>query len=152
MVAVAVAVIAAVAAPVHAESHGSVGIGPALLFTGASGDALRWTVAGELLGEGRWGGGVAWHAIGGADRAGVVAVRLSTQAAASPPKLWLRLHVEAGLALEARDPMAGTGLSVAVRLWRAVALVVDSNAHLVFDGVDGTRLTISTAMLAAIAW
>lgn len=140
------------AAPAAAETHGSVGLGPALLFTGERGDATRYTVAAEVLGGGGLGGGVALHAIGGPDRLGVAALRFSMQAAASPPKLWLRLHGELGLALDDRHPMAGGGVTATLRIWRAAAVVFDGNAHLLLDGVSGTRLAVSGAALAAIAW
>jgi hypothetical protein len=147
-----VLVVLAVAAPAGAETHGSVAAGPALLLTGARGDATRWTVATEVLGARGLGAGIALHAIGGADRFGVAALRFSAQAAAAPPKLWLRLHLEAGLAMDDRDAMAGLGLTVTLRIWRAAALVFDGNAHLLLAGITGTRLTISGAALAAIAW
>lgn len=138
-----------------ADTHGSVGIGPALLLTGDRGDATRVTVAAEVLGlgpAGRFGGGLALHAIGGPDRLGVAALRVSMQAGAAPPKLWLRLHGELGLAVDDRDPMAGLGFTATLRLWRVAAVVFDGNAHLVIDGVAETRLAVSGAVLAALAW
>jgi hypothetical protein len=135
-----------------AETHGSIGVGPSLLLSGERGDSLRYSIAAEVLGPRGLGGGVALHGIGGPDRLGVAALRFSAQVAASPPRLWLRLHGELGLALEDRDPMAGVGLTATLRLWRAASLVFDGNAHLVLDGVEDTRLAISGATLAAIAW
>jgi hypothetical protein len=138
-----------------AQTHGSLGVGPALLLTGDRGDATRVTVAAEVLGlgpAGRFGGGLALHALGGPDRLGVAALRLSMQAGAAPPKLWLRLHGELGLAVDDRAPMAGLGLTATLRIWRAAAVVFDGNAHLVIDGVPDTRLAVSGAVLAAIAW
>jgi hypothetical protein len=192
MVALAVAV---AAGPAAADVHGSIGIGPALLLTGAAGDATRWTVAAEVLvsrraqkspgstssgdsghsgdsgdstdagsaahpgpaasspGFGAWGGGLALHGFGGGGGdVGVVAARLSVQAGAAPPRLWLRLHTEAGLALRRRAPMVGLGLAVSLRVWRPLALVIDANAHLVIDGIEETRLAVSAATLAALAW
>ncbi len=122
------------------------------MLSGQRGEPLRFTIAGELLGSHGYGGGLALHSIGGPDRLGVAALRFSMQAAASPPKLWLRLHAELGLALDDRHPMAGAGLTATLRLWRAAALVFDGNAHLLLDGIDGTRLAVSGAVLAAIAW
>lgn len=143
--------LAAFAAPARAETHGFVGLGPALLATGARGEALRLSLAAEVL-RGRYGGGLALHAIGGPDRLGVAALRGSLQAAAAPPKLWLRLHGELGLALDARLPMAGAGLSATLRVVGPVAVVLDGNGHLVIDGVADTRLVLSGALLAAVAW
>jgi hypothetical protein len=74
------------------------------------------------------------------------------QAGAAPPRLWLRLHGELGLAIDGRDPMAGLGLTATLRLWRAAAVVFDANAHLVIDGIAETRLAVSGAVLAAVAW
>jgi hypothetical protein len=139
-------------APAAAETHGSLGLGPALLLTGPRGAPLRYTLAGELLGARGFGGGLALHSIGGPDRLGVAALRGSLQAAAAPPRLWLRLHGELGLALDDRHPMAGAGLTTTLRVWRAAALVLDANGHLLLDGVDGTRLSLSLAVLAAVAW
>ncbi|MEZ4360781.1 MAG: hypothetical protein R3B48_11410 [Kofleriaceae bacterium] len=152
--ATALSAVALCAAPraATAQVHGHVGVGPALLLTGAGGDATRWTVAGELLGRGRWGGGAALHALGGRGQHGLAVLRLAAQLGAAPPKLWLRGHVEAGLSLAARDPVAGLGATVTLRVWRGVALVVETDAHLVVRGVADTRLTLSAATLAAVAW
>lgn len=143
--------LAAFAAPARAETHGFVGLGPALLATGARDEAFRLSLAAEVL-RGRYGGGLALHAIGGPDRLGVAALRVCLQAAAAPPKLWLRLHGELGLALADRLPMAGAGLSATLRVAGPVAVVLDGNGHLVIDGVADTRLVLSGALLAAVAW
>ncbi len=139
-------------APASAETHGYLGIGPSLLATGARGDSLRYTLSSELLTSRGLGGGLALHSIGGPDRHGVAALRFSMQAAASPPRLWLRLHVELGLALDDHHPMGGAGLTATLRLLGPASLVFDGNAHLLLDGVDGTRLALSVATLAALAW
>jgi hypothetical protein len=142
----------AITPPAEAEVHGSFGAGPALLLTGRGGDATRWSVAGELTGSGRLGGGLALSGVGGRGEHGVVTARLSAQVAAAPPKLWLRLHGEAGVALAARDPVVGGGATATLRLWHTFALIVDGNAHLVVRDVEATRLTVSVAALLGAAW
>jgi hypothetical protein len=149
---VALVALLATARPAGAEVHGSLGAGQALLLTGRGGDATRWSVAGELTGGGRLGGGLALSGVGGRGEHGVATARLSAQVAAAPPKLWLRLHGEAGVALAARDPVLGGGATATLRLWRALALIVDGNAHLVVRDVEATRLTISVAALLGAAW
>lgn len=140
------------AARSHAEVHGVLGVGPTVLLTGGRGDALRGSAVLELHAPGGLGGGVAVHAAGGGDGKGLAVARLSAQAAASPPRLWLRLHADAGLALSAPAPVVGAGIAVTVRLWRAASLVVEGDAHLIVDGVADTRLLTGLTMLTALAW
>lgn len=143
--------VAAAPSAARAETHGTVGVGPALLLTGARGEPLRLALSAEVL-RGRFGGGLALHALGGPDRLGVAALRVSMQAAAAPPKLWLRLHGEVGLAVDERLPMAGAGLSATLRVIGPAALALEGNGHLIVDGVAGARLALSAAVLAAVAW
>ncbi|MBK7535266.1 MAG: hypothetical protein IPI49_07795 [Myxococcales bacterium] len=153
--------------------HGSLGVGPALLLSGDLGDVLRVSAVLEFFGSPelferpqrlersarpgrfrRWrlGGGAALHAVGGDERLGLAVARLSMQAAASPPRLWLRLHAEAGLALSSSAPVVGAGASATVRVLGAASVVIEANSHLVVDGVAQTRLLTSAAALAALAW
>lgn len=135
-----------------ADWRGHLAAGPALAVTGDGGEPLRLAAAAELWGPRRLGAGLALHVLGGRERLGLATLRLSVQAAASPPRLFLRLHGELGAALATPAPALGAGLAVTLRLWGALGVVAQAHSHLVIDGVDETRLVTSLAVLGAIVW
>lgn len=73
------------------------------------------------------------------------------EAAAARPRLAIDLHGDAGVAYpDARLAVGGGGTT---QLWLAGPLAVglDSSAHLVLDGVDGTELILAGALTVRLA-
>jgi hypothetical protein len=133
------------------RDHGSIGAGGALLLTGDGGDRLRLDVAGDLKLAGRFGVLAAWRAADDHHR-GLVTAGLVFEGAAARPRLVLDLHADLGADLDARAPLLGGGIRTTLRLTGPLGLVFDGGAHLVIDGLDGTRLVIAGSTLLALCW
>ena len=72
------------------------------------------------------------------------------EAAAARPRLVIDLHAEAGAALP--DPRLAVGGGAITQLWLVgpLAIGLDSSAHLVLDGVDGTELILAGALTVRV--
>lgn len=145
--------VAAAPALAHADTamHGSLGVGGALVATGADGDRQRADVQLDLEPGGRWGRYgilVALRAFDGTHD-GLLTGGLVFDAAAARPKLLLQLHVDAGVDLDVDRPLAGAGLRTTLGLVGPVGLVLDTAGYLVVDGLDGTRFEITLDALVA---
>ena len=73
------------------------------------------------------------------------------EAAAARPRLVVDLHGDAGAALP--DARLAVGGGATTQLWLAgpLAIGLDSSAHLVLDGVDGTELVLAGALTVRVA-
>ena len=131
--------------------HGSVGFGGALLTTGAEGDRLRLDASFDLKLRSRYGVLAAWRAFD-EDHHGLVTAGLIYEGAAARPRLVLDLHADLGLDLDHTRPALGGGIRATLMIVGPTAVVVDSGALLVVDGVDGTRLQLQTALSLAARW
>ncbi len=131
--------------------HGSVGFGGALLTTGAEGDRLRLDASFDLKLRSRYGFLAAWRAFD-QDHHGLVTAGLTYEGAAARPRLVLDLHADLGIDLDHTRPALGGGIRATLMIVGPTAVVVDSGALLVVDGVDGTRLQLQTALSLAARW
>lgn len=131
--------------------HGSVGFGGALLTTGAEGDRLRLDASFDLKLRSRYGLLAAWRAFD-ADHRGLVTAGLAYEGAAARPRLVLDLHADLGVDLDHTRPVLGGGIRATLMVVGPTAVVLDSGALLVVDGVDGTRLQLQTALSLAARW
>jgi hypothetical protein len=131
--------------------HGSLGAGGALLATGARGDRARLDATFDVKLGGRFGALAAWRAFDGEHR-GLVCAGLVFEAGAARPRLVIDLHAELGADLDARAPLAGGGLRTTIGLAEPLAIILDSGAYLVIDGIAETRLQLQTTAIAALRW
>jgi hypothetical protein len=131
--------------------HGSVGIGGSFLTTGNDGDAARGELEVDLEPDSRYGAllalrGVAQH------HHGLLMAGLIYEAAAARPTLVLDLHADAGADLDHRAPLVGGGLRATLGLLGPIGVALDTGGYLVIDGVDHTRLVLSTSVSIVAAW
>lgn len=135
--------------------HGLIGLGGSLLLTGRDGgppnraDAEFEVKPGGSFGH--LGGLVALRAFD-AHHAGLLCAGVVFEAAAARPRIVLDLHAELGVDLDVHAPLVGGGLRTTVGLVGPLALALDSGAYLVIDGVDRTRVVISSGALLAVRW
>ncbi len=158
----ALAVAAALAATSTARAddgarpwHGSARGGGSLLFTGAKGDRFRVDVALDVKLHSRYGVSLAWRAIeplGDDKRSGLAIAGLVFEAAAARPLLVLDLHADAGADLDLHRPLVGGGVRTTLTIVKPFAVVLDTGAYLVVDGVDGTRLQLQSSLSIGVAW
>lgn len=73
------------------------------------------------------------------------------EAAAARPRLAIALHGDAGAALPDARLVLGGGAITQLWLIGPLALGLDSSAHLILDGVDGTELILAGALTARLA-
>jgi hypothetical protein len=142
----------------HAEDRpvrGLAVIGGSLLLSGRDGgppnraDAEFDLEPGGSFGH--FGGLVALRAFD-AHHAGLLCAGVVFEAAAARPRIILDLHAELGADLDEHRPLVGGGLRTTVGLVGPFALALDSGAYLVIDGVDRTRLVISSGALVGFRW
>ena len=135
--------------------HGLVGLGGSLLLTGRDGGPPNRADAELELKPGgafdRLGGFVALRAFD-AHHAGLLCAGVVFEAAAARPRVVLDLHAELGVDLDVHAPLAGGGLRTTVGIVGPLAVLLDSGAYLVIDGVDRTRVVISSGALLAVRW
>lgn len=141
--------LAALGLAARAEAGVHLAAGPHLLVTGDQGDPWRLSAVAQVDVARRFALGACWCAAGGSE-AGLALARVSLQAAASPPRLWLRLHGDAGLAWTAAAPVLGAGAEVQLRLYRALGLSLSTELHLVIEDVERTRALVGLA--ARLTW
>jgi hypothetical protein len=72
------------------------------------------------------------------------------EAAAARPRLVIDLHGEAGAALPDARLVLGGGATTQLWLLGPFALGLDSSAHLVLDGVEGTELILAGALTVRV--
>jgi len=87
---------------------------------------------------------------GGID-GGLLLGGLVYEAAAARPRLAIALHGDAGIALPDARLVLGGGAITQLWLIGPLALGLDSSAHLILDGVDGTELILAGALTARLA-
>lgn len=132
--------------------HGSISIGGSLLATGqARGSHLRAEVEVDLEPFSRYGALVALRAAD-ADHRGLLCAGLLYEGAAARPKLVLSLHVELGADLDQHAPVVGGGVRAILFLVGPLAVSFDGGTYVVIDGVDHSRLVLSSAASVAAAW
>lgn len=122
----------------RAEAQVRLAVGPHLLLTGDQGQRWRASAAVQVDLARRLALGVCWCAAGGPET-GLALARVAVQVAASPPRLWLRLSGDAGLAWSASAPVLGAGAEAELRLYRALGLSLAAELHLVIEDVARTR-------------
>ena len=131
--------------------HGSVAAGGSLLGTGAAGGSrLRADVEVDVE-PWRYGGLLALRAFD-RDHKGLLCGGLVYEGAAARPTLVLALHADLGVDLDARAPLLGGGLRTTLFVVGPLALAIDGGVYLVIDGVDHSRLVLSSTALLAAAW
>jgi hypothetical protein len=131
--------------------HGSVSVGGSLLGTGeGDGSRLRADVEVDLE-PSRYGGLLALRAFD-KDHKGLLCGGLIYEGAAARPRLVLALHADLGADLDARAPLVGGGIRATLVVVGPLALAYDGGAYLVIDGVDHSRLVLSSAAMLAVAW
>lgn len=72
------------------------------------------------------------------------------EAAAARPRLVIDLHGEAGVALPEPRLVVGGGVTTQLWLVGPLAIGLDSSAHLLLDGVDGTELILAGALTVRV--
>jgi hypothetical protein len=142
-----------VATPAWADRtvHGSIGGGGSLLLSGARGDRTRFELEVDLQPSSKFGGLLAWRAFD-ADHDGMVMAGLVYEAGAARPRLVVDLHADAGADLDQLAPLVGGGARTTLALWKVIGVALDAGAYLVIDGVDDTRLVISTSASLVARW
>ena len=146
------AVVALLAAPAAARPiHGSIGAGGALVLIGDRGDRQRADVVLDLKPRSRYGGIVGWRAFD-EDRRGLVTAGLVFEGGAARPRLVLDLIVELGADLDQEAPLAGGGIRSTLTLLGPVGVALSTNAYLVLDGVDDSRLHLQSSALVVASW
>jgi hypothetical protein len=142
-----------VAAPAHADRgvHGSAGAGGSLLLTGGNGDRGRLDVEVDLKPRSRFGGLIAWRAFD-EDHQGLVCAGLLYEGAAARPRLVLDLHADLGADLDAKAPLVGGGIRTTLTIAGPLGVALDTIAYLVIDGVDHSRVVVSTIAMIALRW
>ena len=125
----------------------SVGVGVDLPLTGSMGPSLAAAVE---VRPGRRVGGIARAQVSDAGDRGLATIGLLYEAGAARPRLWLELHAELGATWGEVHPVVGGGVLVHLTVFGPVGIVVDTGAHLVYDGVD-TELALSSTLLLALA-
>lgn len=137
--------------PARAEAGVHLAAGPHLLMTGDQGSPWRLSAAAQIDVARRLALGACWCAVGGPEN-GLALARVSLQAAASPPRLWLRLHGDAGLAWAGAAPVLGAGAEAQVRLVGALGLSLSTELHLVIEDVERTRALVGLAAQLTLRW
>ena len=152
----AIAIVVLLAASAHAEDdtrpwHGSAGVGASFLLTGDNGDRSRFDLEVDLEPSSRYG---VLLALRGFDRdhRGLACVGLVYEAAAARPLVVVDLHADLGADVDRRRPMAGGGVRTTITLVGPLGIALDTGAYLVIDGVDNTRLEISTNASIVARW
>jgi hypothetical protein len=135
----------------HAEPrfHGSAGIGGALLITGDRGDRNRLEAELDLERRSRYGASLTLRGFD-ADHRGIVTAGLIYEAAASRPRLVVDLHADLGADLDTTSPAAGLGIRTTITIIGPLGIALDTSTTLVLDGVDNTRLILSTSASAVL--
>ena len=151
MKAVLALVLATATARAERPIHGSIGVGGAFLLTGHRDDRFRGEVAIDLKPRSRFGGLLAWRTFD-ETHDGIVMGGVIYEAAAARPRLVLDLHGEAGFDLDTRDPVVGAGIRTTLGIIGPLAVVLDSGAYLVVDGIDDSRLQLQSSMLVVGRW
>lgn len=131
--------------------HGSVGVGGALLLTGAGGDRTRLDLAVDLKPRSRYGVLLAWRGWDDAHR-GLVMAGLVYEGGAARPRLVLDLHADAGVDLDARRPVAGGGIRTTIAIAGPLGVVLDSGLYVVLGGLGDTRVVLQSSALLAARW
>jgi len=149
-------VLALLAVPLvaHADDrplHGSLGIGPSFVITGAGNDRNRFDAELDVEPWSRFGGFVALHAFDD-NHAGLLSAGLIYEAAAARPRLVLDLYGDAGADLDASKPLLGGGIRTTITIIGPLAVGLDTGMHLVIDGVDNSRLQLASDLLLVVRW
>ena len=131
--------------------HGSVGVGGALIMTGAQDDHFRLDLTFDLKPRSRYGFVLGWRAFD-EEHKGLVTAGLVFEGAASRPRLVLDLHADIGLDLDATRPLVGGGIRTTLMIIGPFGLVLDTGGYLVIDGVNNSRLQLQGATLLAARW
>lgn len=131
--------------------HGSIGGGASLLLTGHGDDRLRYELELDFKPASRFGGLVAWRGFDD-EHDGLLLAGVVYEAGAARPRLVLDLHGDVGADLDARAPVVGGGVRTTLAIWSVIGLAFDAGGYLVIDGVDDTRLVISTSTSLVIRW
>jgi hypothetical protein len=149
----ALLVVAALAATAHAERplHGSAGAGTAFLLTGDNGDRNRFDVEVDIEPYSRFGGLVALRGFDGQHR-GLACAGLVYEAGAARPRLVLDLHADLGADLDQRAPLVGGGIRTTITIVGPLGIALDTGGYLVIDGVDRTRMVITTSAALVARW
>lgn len=135
----------------RAHAGGRLAAGAEVLATGDFGERWRASALIQVDVARRLALGACWCAAGGPEL-GLALARVSLQAAASPPRLWLRLHGDAGLAWSGAAPVVGAGAEAELRLYRALGLALSTELHLVIEDVERTRALAGLAARVTVSW
>ena len=138
----------------HADDrplHGSVGIGPSFVITGAGNDRNRFDAEFDLEPWTRLGPFIALRAFDDHHR-GLLSAGVIYEAAAARPRLVLDLYGDAGADLDASRPLIGAGIRTTITIIGPLAVGLDTGLHLVIDGVDHSRLQLASDLLLAVRW
>lgn len=130
-----------------AQAQVRLAVGPHLLLTGDQGQRWRASAAVQVDLARRLALGACWCAAGGPET-GLALAQVALQVAASPPRLWLRLRGDAGLAWSAAAPVVGAGAEAELRLYRALGLSLAAELHLVIEDVARSRALLGLAARA----
>ena len=131
--------------------RGSAGAGGALVLLGDQGDRQRADAVFDLKPRSRYGGIVGWRAFDG-DHRGLVTAGLVFEAGAARPRFVLDLIVELGADLDQKAPLAGGGIRSTVTIIGPLGIALSTNAYLVLDGVDDSRLHLQSSALVVASW
>lgn len=137
------------ASTAHARPyHGSIGAGGALVLLGEQGDRQRADLVVDLKPRSRYGVVAGWRAFDPtADRHGLVTAGLVYEGGAARPRLVLDLIVELGYDLDQQAPLAGGGIRSTLTLFGPLGVALSTNAYVVLDGVDDSRLHLQSGAL-----
>lgn len=130
--------------------HGSVGIGGALLATGAEGASSRLDLELDLEAA-QLGALLALRGFTTTHR-GLACAGLVYEAGAARPQLVLDLHADLGADLDRHAPLVGGGGRATLGLVGPIGLAVDAGSYLVIDGVDRTRLVVLLDGSLVVHW
>ena len=133
------------------RASGSLSGGGSLVVTGHRGDRLRFDLTADLKLSRHYGALLAWRAFDDVRR-GLVTAGLVYEAASARPRLVLDLYAAAGADLDEEAPVAGGGIRTTLMIYGPLAVVLDTSAHLVIDGVDDTRMQLASSMLLGFRW
>jgi hypothetical protein len=149
----ALVVLAALVATAHADRplHGSAGIGASFLLTGDNGDRNRFDAEVDIEPYSRFGGVLALRGFD-ADHRGLACAGMVYEAGAARPRLVLDLHADIGADLDQRAPLAGGGIRTTITVIGPLGIALDTGAYLVVDGVDRTRMVISSGAALVARW
>lgn len=151
VVAALAATLPALAAHAERPLHGSAGAGTAFLLTGDNGDRNRFDVEVDVEPYSRFGALVALRGFDGQHR-GLACAGLVYEAGAARPRLVLDLHADLGADLDQRAPLAGGGIRTTITIVGPLGIALDTGAYLVIDGVDRTRMVISSGAALVARW